>query len=259
MIGLGYITTRAEIPQVLTRYLTGRAEVHCFPPYPRDEWPELVVVEDPMWHEGHYCSVGAIWHRYFVANFPSHRFLIAGYSAITHTNYLDLLALPDDWEAHLEAALTCQSNWQLPPTDGLQLLDKLQRFLAGHGDQSVVTITGRLKMTVAVAQREYRQMQTPYEEIYRALIRPANLIEKWAEWRSRWDFYLPLFSILPFRTHLEELLPCFTVLENWIATDCKEPEPLENGSLMRALEAIQQTLQLIEEIYVGQELQITDR
>lgn len=240
-------------------YFSGRADVCWMPTEPRTDWPEVVILPNPQWHQGYYCATGALWQRYFRAEHPQTRFLLAGYAAINHTNYLDLLALPTDWVAFYQASLDCQVDWVLPACDGLHLEDKLRRFLAGHGDQSVIAILGRMKLTIAVAQREHRQMNTDYEEVYRAVIQPAALGHKWREWRQRWDFYLPLFRILPFSPLLESLEKDLLVLERWIGQDCKDPAPLREGRLMEALATIQQSLQLIEKTYVGQELQTINR
>ncbi|RME95611.1 MAG: hypothetical protein D6772_12890 [Bacteroidetes bacterium] len=198
-----------------------------------------------------------LWYTYLRQNQPQLPLAVAGYQQATHSNYLDLLRLefyPTNWFDQLRPVMA------MTDTDYQDTLSpKLYRFFAGHGSESIVAVLIRIRLVVQMAQRELLKMQTPYSEIYRDLIAPAQLGQKWTEWRNRWVNYYPLFVATPFFEKLKTVGERASQLDHWMLAGGAEEEPLANGEILTILNALRDTLQEIENQYVLQKLSHSHR
>lgn len=212
----------------------------------------------PAWEGRFFLANEGLWNRFLLHNHSHLRLFFVSYQANSHSNHFDLLRLndytKDDW---LSAPNVADMN-AAPNLEGLDLNDKLGRFFAGHGEDSVVAILTRIRLVVQMASREVLRMETPYEEIFRELIQPAQLNIKWAEWRNRWIYYYPLFQFAPFADQLQKVAAASATLEKWMSSGGQDEEPLRNGTILNVLNEVRLILKEIEENYVVQKLSHTN-
>ena len=213
----------------------------------------------PAWGRRAYLNPSYLCQHFLAAQHPQVRLLMASYGQIDHPNHLDLLQLADYdanwWQQTQQAHIT----EELPYFTGIDLREKLKRFFDGHGDDSVVAVLSRIRLVVQMASRELQKMQTPYSEIYDDLVAPAQLAEKWREWRNRWINYYPLFEYTPLAGKLEQIAQLTEGMEHWMLAGGKEEEPLANGIILQVLNDMREQLQQIEKQYVIQKLSHTYR
>ena len=138
-------------------------------------------------------------------------------------------------------------------------MEKLQRFFSGHGDDSIIAVLNRLRFVIQTAEREVTLEQTPFEEVFRDLLSPARLADKWAEWRNRWVNYAPLFRWAPFAADWQQLETDLRFLEAWMAAGGTEAEPLASGRILQHLNRVSTQLYQIAQTYVDQESPHSDR
>lgn len=220
---------------------------------------EAVLLFSPAWNGGAYLSGSELWLRYLLDVKPTGKLLLAGYQAFEHPNYLDMLTLgasPVNWWEDAPGVTTMPT---LPALIGVDLMDKLHRFFAGHGQDSVVAVLSRIRLVVQMASRELKKMETPYSEIFTELVKPAQLAEKWGEWRSRWINYAPLFEFSPIAGKLQAITQASQQLEAWMLAEGVEEAPLRDGRILEILNFVRVELQQIENQYVVQKLSHTYR
>ena len=214
----------------------------------------------PTWGMNAFLSPVALWQQYLQLNAPDKRLLLASFeSDFSHSNHLDLLRLTDYSAEWWEACQSVDQMDELPPIVGVDLSEKLRRFFAGHGQDSIVAVLSRIRLVVQMASRELRKMQTPYDEIYRDLVAPAELGEKWREWRNRWINYYPLFEHTPIAASLKQIAKQTDGVEPWMAAGGQDAAPLQDGSILEILNRVRTQLQQIENQYVVQKLSHTYR
>lgn len=213
----------------------------------------------PSWARGSYLSSVALWYQYLLSDYPEKRLLVASYQTKAHQNHIDLLRLSEYSHDWWQDSLKVKTMEDLPFYGGLDLSGKLKRFFAGHGQDSVVAVLSRIRLVVQMACREMEKMQTPYIEIYNDLVAPAQLGEKWKEWRNRWINYYPLFEYTPIADQLEHVAALTERVEPWMLAGGAEEKALANGSVLRTLNEVRTQLQQIEKQYVVQKLSHTYR
>ena len=214
----------------------------------------------PTWGANAYLSPVALWQQYLQKAAPDIRLIMASFqSDFQHSNHLDILRLTDYSTSWWEQCQLVGHMEELPPLIGVDLSEKLSRFFAGHGKDSIVAVLSRIRLVVQMASRELSKMDTPYDEIYRDLVEPAELAQKWREWRNRWINYYPLFEHTPIATRLKQIAKQTDGVEAWMAAGGKDEEPLRNGSILQVLNEVRTRLQQIENQYVVQKLSHTYR
>lgn len=214
----------------------------------------------PMWGGNAFLSPVALWQQFLQDKAPNIRLIMASFqSDFQHPNHLDILRLTDYPSSWWEQCQLVDHMEELPPLIGVDLSEKLKRFFAGHGQDSIVAVLSRIRLVVQMASRELKKMDTPYEEIYRDLVEPAELAQKWREWRNRWINYYPLFEHTPIATQLKQIAKQTDGVEAWMAAGGIDEEPLQDGSILQVLNEVRTRLQQIENQYVVQKLSHTYR
>lgn len=208
---------------------------------------DAVLLFSPAWSNGAYLSAGELWLRHIQHIKPGGKLLLAGYQAIQHPNYLDMLQLGSSPISWWDDAPDVMNMPELPILTGIDLMDKIHRFFAGHGQDSVVAVLSRIRLVTQMASRELQKMHTPYSEIYEELIAPANLAEKWTEWRSRWVNYAPLFDFSPIANKLRIIAELASRIEGWMMVGGKDETLLLDGSVLEVLNKMRAELQQIED------------
>ncbi|PSR14583.1 MAG: hypothetical protein DA408_11030 [Bacteroidetes bacterium] len=255
-----FIEGGRPLPPVLAAFFN-RAGYQLVPlQLAQDTWPFLVksaaalLLMLPDSSQGMFLLSGQLWHRYLLDEAPECQLLFASYQAVSHPNHLDILELPTAPTNWIAQAFPVGEMKNLPPVEGMDLQEKLHRFFAGHGDDSIVAVLSRIRLVVQMASREQQRMNTPYPEIFQELVAPAQLDKKWAEWRNRWINYYPLFENTPIAVKLHSIARAATQLEDWMMTGGRDEESLVNGTILRILNDIRKELQQIEKQYVVQKL-----
>jgi hypothetical protein len=215
---------------------------------------DAVLLFSPAWNNGAYLSTGELWLRYMQQIKPEGKLLLAGYQAVEHPNYLDMLQLGASSVSWWQKAPRVKDMPELPTLTGIDLMDKLHRFFAGHGQDSVVAVLSRIRLVTQMASRELQKTQTPYQEIYKELIAPAELAKKWSEWRSRWINYAPLFEFSPIANKLRIIAELASQIETWMMAGGVNEQQLLDGSVLEVLNKMRAELQQIEHQYVVQKL-----
>lgn len=213
-----------------------------------------VLVFNPCWVETGYFNATEIWRRFLLQYSPESPLFIAGYQQTSDPNELDLLNLRNYDLEWWQSALSVQMLASKPEHRDSSLMYKLQRFFAGHGSDSVVAVLSRVRLVVQMAQRELQKMQTPYSEIYADLVAPAQLAQKWTEWRNRWVNYYPLFTFTPIAAELKSIAEATQQLDAWMLAGGRDEQPLADDEILTILNAVRAKLQDIEGQYVIQKL-----
>lgn len=256
---IGISGDRSWPPHLLQNLTQQEYTLLSWPPK-QSEREELMASADafmifsPLLIKGNYIAAEELWKRYLELHSPHLKLICASFRAAQGSNDVDLLNLPGDWADFLEQAQPIGQLGAFTPCGGLDLCEKLSRFFAGHGQESVIALLNRLRMLVQMAHREVVQLNANYDEVYSELLAPAALAHKWAEWQNRWDNYAAFFQAAPFAdvfNHLEEVMP---PLAQWMQQGGIDPAPLREGKVLAVLDEIKREFTKIEHIYVGQEL-----
>lgn len=208
----------------------------------------------PAWGRGACLNPLPLWQKHLAEHSPDVRLLMTSYEAIDHRNHIDLLRIVDYDANWWKQTLPMHSIDGFPAFTGIELGEKLKRFFDGHGDESVVAVLSRIRRVVQMASRELHEMQTPYAEIYTDLVAPAQLADKWREWRNRWINYYPLFTQTPLAGRLEKIAQLTKGIEPWMLDGGKNEKPLAHGTVLQVLNEMREQLQYIEQQYVVQKL-----
>ncbi len=168
-------------------------------------------------------NVSSIWKRFLYNKRPQAKLIVLGKKICDahHSNYLDLLDLPLDFNLWLKEIKDVQDfpfeceeittngetkyyytdTWEsCIPIIGQDMEKKLQSFLEGHGTNSLSSRLIALRATMIVVYDQLqsaRSAQSRYEEIRKEWIESIAM-EEWKTLNNRWVYYLPNFKYLPF-------------------------------------------------------------
>ena len=208
----------------------------------------------PAWGGDLFLAPQNLWYRFLIQKHSHLRLFFVSYQQLSYCNHFDLLELntytKDDW---LRVPNIAEMP-KIPDFEGIDLQDKLKRFFAGHGQDSVVATLSRIRLVVQMASREFSGMQTPYEDIFRELVQPAQLHKKWVEWKNRWIYYYPLFQYTPFAANLKKIATLTNTLEEWMRSGGQDEALIRNGQVLSVLNEVRSELKSIEEQYVVNKL-----
>ena len=157
---------------------------------------KVIVLRSPVQIGSILASPERAWKKYLANQAPNTIFIIAGFVETQHSNYLDLLDLPEDLESFVNQALPAGQNWEPINTGAADMTEKLKSFFSGHGKDSVLDILSRilrpLKMTLDAVIVQHRNFQEAADFLL------TELPEHWQSLESRWQRYFFLFNCLPF-------------------------------------------------------------
>jgi len=230
-----------------------------------DAWKELlptayaIMLLLPAWSGKTFLAPESLWYQFLLNNYSHLRLFFVSFQANEHDNHFDLLNLNSFTKDHWVQVPNVMEMKPPPNFEGLDLNDKLRRFFAGHGQDSVVAVLTRIRLVVQMASREVLRMDTPYEEIFKELVQPAQIHIKWTEWRNRWIHYYPLFQFTPFADKMQKVATASATLEEWMSSGGQDEDPLKSGRVLSVLNEVRTELKAIEEQYVVQKLSHTYR
>jgi len=168
---------------------------------PVAEMPLECLLFAPHWSNERYLSVEAVWKKYFSQQIPAMKLIIIGTAPGAAQNYFDLLFLPDDPHELFRNALPANAKWTPIRSGGVDVAEKLRRFIDGHSlsfdpDQSVRESFGKLHKSLVLNLDEL-SFGTPPAEIWEKIF-TARPIKHFYNFLTRWESYRPYFETLPF-------------------------------------------------------------
>lgn len=192
-----YFSTNYELPNYLQKHL--KSEGFSLEKYQIGTTVQapIFLLFSPVWHHQHFISCDSLWKNYFQKKHPNTKLISVGIKGVSHSNYIDLLRLPNDFHAFFEQALTAQEKWTPTDTEGLNMDKRLKRFLQGHGSDSVSEILSPIKNGMTIIQDELMN-NGDFSEIWHNYIIPVGLHYKWFVLTNRFSNYYPFFDCLPF-------------------------------------------------------------
>jgi len=225
MTKIHYIATKEKAIQQLQDYLRQQsASLIAFEPEYLKQVDYLLILE-PVKVKEEYFALSRVWKRRLMFDYGHIKLLVAGYAESDHSNFLNLLSLPNDFVAwlsqtHAIAQFPLQyaggksyakggnkhdqfiDPWDRKlPRRGIDMIKQLRKFLDGHDKHnSVSNQLTRLKVSfINLEVCEGAEREKQLKDIFR----------EWDYLYSRWLYYGPLFEELPFfRAHkrMEQIL-----------------------------------------------------
>lgn len=210
----------------------------------------ILLIVNPFRCNNIYISAEAIWKKHLHLNKPDTTLLTAGFKSVKHSNYIDLLQLPDDPHAFIAQAKVAAEKWDPPFSGGLNIEDKLKRFYQGHGDDSVTDVLHTIIRIFSIANVEMKQYGTSFDELRADLFFLNGVREKWVVLKNRWVNYLPFFRCLPFWNTFSEVDKMFDYIDPFFSADCSEEMLFWELNCLETLKQIKDQLASICNRYV---------
>lgn len=173
-------------------------------------WPDAQVSEGsilllftPFLSGNNFLSAEQVWRRFVAREAQSQqlKLIILGTAEASAPNYCDLLNLPDDPSALFANALPASAPWEPVSSGGMDMQEKLERFLDGHSrsdkDQSAKEVFVRMRKGL-LAYRDGISDQIEPTEYFRKRIFEEDTALQLQTFLARWERYFPLFEALPF-------------------------------------------------------------
>lgn len=172
------------------------------------EMPVVCLLFAPYRSNNLYLSVEAIWKKYFALQSPDILFVVIGTIPGHAQNYFDILSLPENPHALYRHALPAKSKWVPVASGGVDVGEKLKRFIDGHSasidpDQSVREAFGRVRKGLQLYSEELA-LGVPPEDI-RDKIFKDGISKHFNAFMARWERYQPYFDALPFSEIFSEM------------------------------------------------------
>jgi len=216
----------------------------------------ILIIIDPFCIEDIYFTLSPIWKQYLSTNSSDTKLIVMGFMDFSSRNYIDLLKLPDNFEAYLENALPVSADWEIP-IDGADMRDYMRRFFEGHGRNSGLSKLNALKQTFNIAYTGLADNSLSVEEIYNDLIIPHGRSE-WEELLRRWKYYFPYFEYLPFYPEMVKINDVFSKVSQFFSCEKIERQFFIENSIDRLLDGVYQDLHTIDKSYIRPELYQTE-
>lgn len=207
-----------------------------------------IIIIDPFLINQIYFTISPFWKRYLARQAPETRLIVMGFVEYRSRNYIDLLNLPEDFEAFLENAQPVNAEWEIP-IDGANMLEYMQRFFEGHGGQSLLSKLNAVMMTFNIACTNLSDGVSSFEEVWHELLRPYGLPE-WRELLARWKNYWPYFEYLPFFPTMQEIDAIFSDISAVLSCERLDKSLFLQHSFDEKLSEVHQKLTEIDRLYI---------
>lgn len=180
-----------------------------------------LMILEPLQIGNQQYAISKIWKRWLFNKSASTRLFVAGFVKSKHSNFLNLLEIPDslvDWLEELypvgafplqyAGTETLPNNHKLDkytdpwdrflPSRGIDMVKQLARFLDGHDEHySINNQLSRIRKELVDIKSSMESSLALLDEEQLG-IKKKNVQNEWAYLQSRWLFYRPLFDWLPF-------------------------------------------------------------
>lgn len=143
---------------------------------------DVILLQSPIRYQGIPVCLDTMWKRHLVAQDKATVKLISlGFVPNTsqHPNYIDLLNLSTDWQGAFSQAKPADANWEVVDTFGLDLQDKLHRFLKGHDNRdydSLVTAFSQINKKIDALSANIHQQKMAYAAALAQVMDEENLL-----------------------------------------------------------------------------------
>jgi hypothetical protein len=107
-----------------------------------EDFKEALLIFAPLWDGQRYQSPEGVWAKYMSKKYPNSKLIVLSNLPAKDPNYVDLFDLPTDWPAFLSQAPTARrfETERSVFTGGMDMEERLLRFLMGHGEESLMAI-----------------------------------------------------------------------------------------------------------------------
>lgn len=241
--------------------------------YLEEEHPEttaedithLLIIE-PLEINNTSYAVSRVWKRRLMKEGHQHiKLMIAGYCSSNHSNFLNLLDLPKDFNAWLENVKPIADfpfeyagtekdssgkkkdvfvdSWDIYlPKRGVDMLKIMKQFLDGHDKHN--SLTNQLTR-LATAIRNYNL--TENEEDKENYLKNAK--QEWNNLFIRWSYYEPLLEELPLMDTRERMKH---IIEKILQPSFKSKQ-IKSSTITEKIQELQGIIRDDIELYVNME------
>lgn len=251
-----YIGNNLPVQQVLDKYLQTQdlnLEVLSLPlqkELTNLEEAKVIILSSPISIEGIYFSADGLWKKYLEYHRPEVILLNAGFKGAQHSNYLDLLTLPDNLTEFSNQAKLAGDSWSPVLAKGMDMQEKIRRFFEGHGDESLTDAFDKILRILRIVGDELKVHNIDYDEVKRELILPSNLPAKWLTLKSRWANYFPYFGCLPFYEEFNQIGEWLISIDPFFKSGCEQETLFWQLDCLDKIEKIKSNLTSISKHYV---------
>ncbi len=234
-------------PRGLDRLISGAATVETF--RSTADLPtgtcDLLLLPAPLRIADRRLHHFSLWKKYFFPAPP--RILLYGFLSIDHPLYVDLLQ--DNYI--LTEATSLDPTTVSSVESGMDSIELLRLFLAGHGFNSIRSVLNQLLLTIQIAEREMRGTDASAAEIQRELFAPIDFPGVWREWQARWANYAPLFAGSPIAGRLDDINKKMATFGCWVLANDPAANSLTSGKLTEILTSAKDEFTSLERIYLS--------
>lgn len=208
---------------------------------------DVFVLFCPVPYLNSFISCERLWKRYFDRHRPKTIFLTAGFLPRDKEfrQYIDLLSM-EDLDEVMEEARPGKS-WIPIDSGGLDLFALINRFLDGHGEESVLAVFSDLLRILQMVHDDVNHSGTTYEEALEALQVRERVVKKWALLKYRWAYYAPYFGCLPFHSIVANIDSIIHLLNPFFANHCESAKQFKELAVLPNLKELKQSLQEVRE------------
>ncbi len=217
--------------------------------------PQAILLFVPMKCGSIRVSPEALWKQYLCRSNRSEVLICAGFEKLKkyHPNYLDLLALPQDWTDFVARAWTVCENWIPPDTGGCDMTEKMYRFFEGHGGESFAKelelIREHLLALDTVIQKD------SHEHLFSNQLPDYEYVSyHWQILLGRWNYYYPLFQYLPFARAMHAIEEQIKIITPFFVHKEYKPANFIPLHCLNRINRIHQLLTCIKDLYATNKL-----
>ncbi len=198
----------------------------------------------PIWQYEHFISCDKLWKQYLQQEYPTIKFITVGTIKKSQPNYIDILHPPTNFNLFLNRANTVVSDWTPVNTGGVNLAAKLNRFLEGHGTDSVVEIFSSLRRDVKVIDRNLI-LGDSLQRIKQEYSGFQKFTAGWTTFRNRFSNYFSYFECVPFFFLFQKIYIFSEEIHPFFANTCQSEDLFHELAIPDKIAAIQQLLSKI--------------
>lgn len=159
-----------------------------------------VLLIEPYLVGEEWLLLRGLWLKYFIAESSSIKLITAQFSETTTANELNLLNLPRNLVASIDAAAPV-TRWSTQELAGLTLAGKFRKFLDGHGEESLLKLITQLRSSFDTALFMLDDGYD-FDEVWETMLKViGEQIGK--QLVERWEKYRPYFKPTPFYNRLQ--------------------------------------------------------
>lgn len=203
-----------EILAKLLKYAEGKGlllrplEAHT----PWAQVQNLLIVEPLRASSGHLLLTFEVWKNYLLRKAPNVKLMVVGIEneEVIFSNYVDLLSGAGHLLQKMGVAGRITPDQKIPATFGINMVQKWQRFVVGHGHESIIHPMGEVAGSLAWIKEELMaEEEKEYERVFKLFQNRAdvfqNTLHTWEELLDRWEKIQPFLPYFPFQAELAQL------------------------------------------------------